>query len=266
MNFGLKEKVVLVTGASRGIGKAIAAAFAAEGSIVILNSRNQQELEQVAQEIQQCGGHALALAADVTNASEAQYLAEQALARFGTIHVLVNNVGGADGFASFEELSDESWINVFNLNVLSTVRLIRAVLPSMRQQHWGRIINISSEAGTQPDPVMPHYNASKAAITNLTKTLSKAYGRDGILVNTVSPGWTRTPLTEEIFATQAKAQGVTLHEFEQAFLRESRPHLALSRAGTPEEVASAVVYLASEAASFITGTNLRVDGGSVTSI
>src|ERR1700730_6307498 len=113
MNLGLKGKVVLVTGASRGIGKAIAAAFAAEGSLVVLNARNQQELERVALEIQQRDGHALAIAADVTNASEAQRLAEQVLERYGTIHVLVNNVGGADGFAPFEELSDEAWINTF---------------------------------------------------------------------------------------------------------------------------------------------------------
>jgi 3-oxoacyl-[acyl-carrier protein] reductase len=265
MNLGLKGKVVLVTGASKGIGKAIAAAFAAEGSSVVLNARHRQELEQAVQEIQQHGGHALALAADLTNASEAQRLAQQAIAHFGTIHVLVNNVGGAS-LIPFEELSDEDWINTFQLNVLSTVRLIRAIVPFMQRQEWGRIINISSEAGTQPDPIMQHYNAAKAAITNLTKSLSKAYARDGILVNTVSPGWTRTPLTEALFALQAQKQGITLQEFEQAFLRESRPHLALSRAGTPEEVANAVVFLASEAASFITGTNLRVDGGSVTSI
>jgi 3-oxoacyl-[acyl-carrier protein] reductase len=266
MNLGLKGKVVLVTGASRGIGKAIAAAFAAEGSLVVLNARNQQELEQVALEIQQRDGHALAIAADVTNASEAQRLAEQALERYGTIHVLVNNVGGADGFAPFEELSDEAWINTFQLNVLSTVRLIRAVLPTMKQQHWGRIINISSEAGTQPDPFLPHYGAAKAAVTNLTKSLSRTYAGDGVLANTVSPGWTWTPLIEQIFLAQAKERGITLEEFKQAFLRESRPHLALRRACTPEEVASAVVFLASEAASFITGTNLHVDGGSITSI
>jgi 3-oxoacyl-[acyl-carrier protein] reductase len=266
MNLGLKEKVVLVTGASKGIGKAIAAAFAAEGSFVILNARNQTELEQVAHELQQRGGQTLALAGDVTKASEALRVAQQAQTHFGTVHVLVNNVGGADGFASFEELSDEEWLKVFELNVLSTVRLIRAVLPSMRQQKWGHIINISSESGIQPDPVMPHYNAAKAAVINLSKSLSKAYARDGILVNTVSPSWIRTPLTEQIFATQAQQQGITLEEYEQAFLQNNRPHMELGRPGTPEEVAAAVVFLASEAASFITGANLRVDGGSVASI
>ncbi len=266
MKLGLKEKVVLVTGASKGIGKAIAAAFAAEGSSVVLNARNQQELEQVVQEIQQRGGRALGIAADVTNASEVQRLAQQALAHLGTVHVLVNNAGGAGSMASFEEVSDEDWINIFNLNVLSTVRLTRAILPSMQQQKWGRIINISSESGIQPDPFMPHYNAAKAAIINLTKSLSKAYARDGILVNTVSPAFIKTPLVEQIFAAQAQEQGITPQEIEQAFLRQNRPHIELARPGTAEEVASAVVYLASEAASFITGTNLRVDGGSVASV
>jgi NAD(P)-dependent dehydrogenase (short-subunit alcohol dehydrogenase family) len=232
----------------------------------VLNARNQQDLEQAVQEIQQRGGSALALAADVTNASEVQRLVQQAIARFGTIHVLVNNAGGAGAFASFEEVSDEDWINVFNLNVLSTVRLTRAILPYMQQQKWGRIINISSESGTQPDPFMPHYNAAKAAITNLTKSLSKAYAKDGILVNTVSPAFIRTPLVEQLFAAQAQQYGITPQEAEQAFLRQNRPHIELGRPGTSEEVASAVVFLASEAASFINGSNLRVDGGSVASI
>jgi 3-oxoacyl-[acyl-carrier protein] reductase len=266
MKLGLKEKVVLVTGASKGIGKAIAAAFAAEGSRVVLNARNQQELEQAAQEIRQSGGSALALAADVTSASEVQRLAQQAVELLGTVHVLVNNAGGAGGFAQFEELSDEDWITVFNLNVLSTVHMTRALLPYMQQQKWGRIINMASESGIQPDPFMPHYNAAKAAVINLTKSLSKAYARDGILVNTVSPAFIQTPLVEQLLAAQAQEQGVTPQKAEQAFLRQNRPHIELGRPGTPEEVASAVVFLASEAASFITGANLRVDGGSVASV
>jgi 3-oxoacyl-[acyl-carrier protein] reductase len=262
MDLGLKEKVVLVTGASRGIGKAIAAAFAAEGSFVVLNARNPQELAQAVEEIQQHDGHALGIAADMTNASEVQHLAQQARDHFGTIHVLVNNVGGANKLAPFEEISDEDWINTFQLNVLSTVRLIRATVPSMQRQHWGRIINISSESGTQPYPMMQHYTAAKAAIANLSKSLSKAYAKDGILVNTVSPALTRTSLVEQIFATQAKAQGITPQEVEQMFVQG----IELGRPGTPEEVASAVVFLASESASFITGANLRVDGGAIATI
>jgi 3-oxoacyl-[acyl-carrier protein] reductase len=266
MDLGLKGKVILVTGASRGIGKAIAVAFANEGSSVILTARHQQDLEQTTQEIQQRGGHVLAIAADVTNVGEVQRLVQQSLAYQGAIHVLVNNVGGADGFAPFEELSDDAWVDAFQRNVLSTVRLMRAILPTMKQQQWGRVINIASEAGMQPDPFLPHYGAAKAAVINVTKSVSRTYAGDGILANTVSPGWTWTPLVEQLFLAQAKERGITLEEFQQAFLHESRPHLAVRRACTPEEVASAVVFLASEAASFITGTNLRVDGGSITTI
>lgn len=266
MNLGLQGKVVLVTGASQGIGKAIAAAFAAEGSRVVLTARHQPALEQAAGEIRQRGGEALALAADLTSASDVQRLALHAVERLGTVHVLVNNAGGVAGSAQFEELSDEDWISLFQLNVLSTVRLTRALLPPMREHHWGRIINIASEAGMQPDPIIAHYNAAKAAVINLTKSLSDAYGREGILVNTVSPGPIRTPLAEQFMATQAKAHGGGPQQAEQAYLREQRPHMVLRRLGTPEEVAAAVVFLASESASFITGANLRVDGGSVASV
>jgi NAD(P)-dependent dehydrogenase (short-subunit alcohol dehydrogenase family) len=113
---------------------------------------------------------------------------------------------------------------------------------------------------------MPHYNAAKAAINNLTKSLSKAYAQDGILVNTVSPAFIKTPLIEQLLAAQAKERGITPQEAEQDFLRQNRPHIELGRAGTPKEVAAAVVFLASETASFINGSNLRVDGGSVASI
>jgi NAD(P)-dependent dehydrogenase (short-subunit alcohol dehydrogenase family) len=264
MDLELQEKVVLVTGASRGIGRAIAEAFAREGSSVILNARNPHELEQVVRSIQRQDDRVIGIAADLTQASEVERLAEQALARFGTIHVLVNNVGGTNKLATFEEATDEDWINAFQLNVLSTVRLIRAIVPAMQKQRWGRIINIASESGTQPYAVMPHYATTKAAIINLSKSLSKAYASDGVLVNSVSPAMTWTPLVEELFTAQASEQGVTLEEYRQAFIRENR--IALDRAARPEEVATAVVYLASEAASFITGTNMRVDGGTIASV
>lgn len=266
MNLGLQEKVVLVTGASKGLGKAIAEAFAAEGSRVALTARNQRELEQVVQEIQPRGGQAIALAADLTNANDVNHLVAETIAHFGTVHVLVNNAGSIGRFAAFEELSDDDWANLFNINLFSAVRITRAVLPAMRKQHWGRIINIASESGIQPDPEMPHYNASKAAMINLTKSLSKAYAKDGILVNTISPAFIKTSLVERMLADQAKAKRITVQQAEEEFLRHNRPHIELGRAGKPEEVAAAVVFLASEAASFITGANLHVDGGSVASV
>lgn len=266
MNLGLQEKVVLVTGASKGLGKAIAEAFAAEGSRVALTARNQQELEQIVQEFQQRGGQAIALAADLTNANAVNHLVAETIAHFGTVHVLVNNAGSIGRFAAFEELSDDDWANLFNVNLFSAVRITRAVLPAMRKQHWGRIINMASESGIQPDPEMPHYNASKAAMINLTKSLSKAYAKDGILVNTISPAFIKTPLVEHMLADQAAIKRITVQQAEEEFLCHNRPHIELGRAGKPEEVAAAVVFLASEAASFITGANLRVDGGSVASV
>jgi NAD(P)-dependent dehydrogenase (short-subunit alcohol dehydrogenase family) len=266
MNLALKEKVVLVTGASKGIGKAIAEAFAAEGSSVALNARNSQDLEEVVTNLQRNGAKALAAPADVTNQQAVQEMVERIASRFGTIDVLVNNAGGIGSFASFEELTDADWQSLFDLNVFSVVRVTRAVLPYMRRQKHGRIINISSESGIQPDPEMPHYNASKAAIINLSKSMSKAFAKDGILVNTVSPAFIRTPLVDEMLASQAKAMGIEVAEAEARFLALKRPHIELHRAGRPEEVAPACVFLASQAASFITGTNVRVDGGSIASI
>jgi NAD(P)-dependent dehydrogenase (short-subunit alcohol dehydrogenase family) len=266
MDLGLKEKVVIVTGASKGIGRAIALAFGAERCHVVACARGQQELERLAEEIRAQGGSALAIAANVTNILDVERLVNETVAGFGTIHILVNNTGGIGSGGAFAELSDEEWLQVFDVNLFSAVKVTRAVLPYMQKQKWGRIINISSESGIQPDPTMPHYNASKAALINLSKSLSKAYARDGILVNTVSPAFVKTPLVEEMLALQAQARGIKAEEMERIFLRENRPHIELGRAGMPEEIAPAVVFLASVQASFINGENLRVDGGSVASI
>lgn len=267
MQLGLKNKVVLVTGASRGIGRAIAEAFAREGARVGMNSRDQDELQRVAGEIRQSTGATVeAFPADLSRSEAAKEMVDKAAVRLGPIQVLVNNVGGVGAFAAFEDLTDDDWTSIFNLNVMSAVRATRAALPYMQMLRWGRIINISSESGTQPDAMMPHYNASKAAMNSLTKSLSKAYARDGILVNAVSPAFILTPLLDEMLTKLAKERGTSRDEAEAQFLAQNRPHIELKRPGTSEEVAAAVVFLASEPASYITGSNLRVDGGSVASI
>jgi 3-oxoacyl-[acyl-carrier protein] reductase len=267
MQLGLKDKVVLVTGASKGIGKAVAEAFAAEGAKVAIAARGAQELENAAREISKStGSEVIGIPADSTKADDIIRMTNAVIQRFGTVHVLVNNAGGVGEFAPFETLTDDDWLNVLNLNVLSAVRAIRAVLPHMQKQKWGRIINISSESGTQPDAFMPHYNASKASLNNLTKSLSKAYAKDGILVNTVSPAFIMTPLVSDLLKKMAAEQGISEGQVTANFLATNRPHIELKRPGASEEVASAVVFLASEQASFITGTNLRVDGGSVASV
>jgi 3-oxoacyl-[acyl-carrier protein] reductase len=269
MELGLKGKVVLVTGSSKGIGRSIAAGFVREGCQVVINARNAKELDAVAAELRKeaaAGGTVLAVASDVSQADGAKRAVEATIARFGTIHVLVNNAGGVGRLASFEELTDEEWLDAFTFNVMSAVRATRVALPYMQKQKWGRIINISSESGVQPDPVMPHYNASKSAMNSLTKSLSKAYGKDNILVNTVSPAFIRTPLLEGLLENQARTRGITVDEAEQAMLREFRPNILLGRAGKSDETAGIVVFLASDQADFITGSNFRVDGGSVASI
>jgi 3-oxoacyl-[acyl-carrier protein] reductase len=267
MELGLKGKVVLVSGASQGIGRAIAEAFAAEGAKIAITARGADELQKAAREIgRHAGSEVMSVVADASKAEDIARMVEQVVQRFGTVHVLVNNAGGIGAFAGFAELTDQDWLDILNLNLMSAVRVTRAVLPHMRRQKWGRIVNISSESGTQPDAAMPHYNASKAAMNNLTKSLSKAYASDGILVNTVSPAFIMTPLVADMLNNIAREQGISPEEAAARFLAQNRPHIELKRPGESEEVASAVVFLASERASFITGSNLRVDGGSVASV
>jgi NAD(P)-dependent dehydrogenase (short-subunit alcohol dehydrogenase family) len=268
VELGLKGKVAVVTGSSKGIGKAIAVELAREGCRVVLTARGEKELEEAAEEVRRTAGvgAVLAVAADVTKASEVEGLIDATIARYGTVDVLVNNAGGTGRRSPFDQLSDEEWFEILDLNLISAVRLTRAVLPYMRRQRWGRIINVASESGTQPSTLKPHYNAAKAALINLTKSLSKACGEHGILVNAVSPATTITPAVEDLMAEEAQRKSIPLDEREAAFVRENKPDIVAGRLARPEETAWVVAFLASEKASFVTGANYRVDGGSVTSV
>ncbi|MDQ0246282.1 NAD(P)-dependent dehydrogenase (short-subunit alcohol dehydrogenase family) [Bacillus fengqiuensis] len=263
MNLGLENKTALVTGGSKGIGKAIAIALAAEGANVIICGRGEEALNEAKLEIEQNGGNVLAVQADLSKNEDVEKLVASAIERYQTIDILVNNAGIASGFDDFESLEIEDWQRLFDINLFGTVRVTKAVIPYMKRAGYGRIINISSESGLQPDPFMPHYNASKAALINFTKSLSKAYAAQGILVNTVSPAFILTPMLEDLLKDNAEKQNISYDEAVQQFLKENRPHVEVKRPGSVEEVASAVVYLASSQSSFINGVNLRVDGGSV---
>jgi NAD(P)-dependent dehydrogenase (short-subunit alcohol dehydrogenase family) len=266
MHLGLKDKNVLITGSSRGIGRAIAIAFAHEGANVAICARGKERLTELENIINNMNSKVLAVVADLTKIEDIKKVAIMALEHFGHIDILVNNVGGTELYRKFEELNDEDWLEAFNLNFFSAVRMTREIIPSMKKQRWGRIINIASESGIQPDPFMPDYNAAKAALINFTKSLSKAYGHYNILINSVSPAITNTELIEDIFQKEAEIKKTTVDKIMTDFLTHVRPNIALGRPAMPEEIAAVVVFLASEKATFITGSNIRVDGGSISSI
>jgi 3-oxoacyl-[acyl-carrier protein] reductase len=263
----LTGKIALVTGASKGIGAAAAMSLSEARAKVAICARDVAELERTAAEIENKTGHrVLPVPADVTAPADIERLVQEVQRSLGGIDILVNNAGSAGRMGPFEEIPAEDYGPLYELNVVSMVRLVKAVLPVMKAKKWGRIINISSENGLQPDPDMTPYNLTKAAIINLSKSLSRSLGGYNILVNTVSPAFIYTPLVADMLKDIAGRTGRTEEQALQDFLEQKRPHIELKRAGRIEEVGAAIAFLASEQASFITGTNLRVDGGSVASI
>jgi 3-oxoacyl-[acyl-carrier protein] reductase len=267
MTISLSGKTALVTGGSKGIGAAAALALSEARAKVAICARNAEELRRTAADIENRTGHrVVAIPADVSLQVDVDRLTSEVEAALGGIDILVNNAGGIGQIGSFEDISADLYTALYAVNVVSMVRMVKAVLPVMKAKKWGRIINISSENGLQPDPDMTPYNLTKAAIINFSKSLSKSLGKHNILVNTVSPAFIYTPLVKEMLQGIADRDHVTPPQALERFLAEKRPHIELKRAGGIEEVGSAIVFLASDAASFITGTNLRVDGGSVASI
>ena len=257
MDLGLKGKVVLVTGASRGIGRAIALAFAAEGCRLALASRTPEALAAVAQEVEALGAEAHHWVTDITDPEQIEALVKSAYREWGRIDILVNNAGGALAKA-FEEVSDEEWEGIVNLNLYSTIRVSRAVLPAMKGQGGGQIINISALSGRVPRVGQIASNAAKAALINFTESLAAEVARHRIRVNAVCPAAVLTTRWQERVARYGKEQDLP---FEQAMTELAGKSIPLGRFGRPEEVASAVVFLASERAGFITGVSIFVDGG-----
>ena len=267
MELGLEGKVALVTGGSKGVGRGVADALAAEGCHVCICSRNEEEVRRAAGEIQVAGdGRVLGVVADLTEGADRGRLVDETMEEFGAIDILVNNAGTAGGGGTLEDTSLEAWRSLFELNLFAAVDLVRRVVPGMRERGWGRIVNISSENGTQPYPDMISYSASKGALDNFSKALSKQYATDGILVNTVSPAFIETPLVSAMMEQAAQEQGISTEDAVVQFLENNRPHIELGRPGHIDEVGPLVAFLASEKASFINGSNYRVDGGSVAAV
>jgi NAD(P)-dependent dehydrogenase (short-subunit alcohol dehydrogenase family) len=267
MELGLSGKTAVVSGASKGIGAAIAAELCREGCQVAILARDVNGLNAVAREISgDEPDRVLPVRCDVLSRPDVDAAISSVMARYGGVDILVNNAGGARGIRAFEDVSDEDWIWTFELNVMSAVRLTRAVLPLMIAKKWGRIINISSESAVQPDATMPDYNSAKGALNTFTKSLSKSHACHGILANVVAPAFMESEALRSFVAKTAADQGTDIKTAEQYLLKTFRPHIEVGRMGRAEEAAAAVAFLASDRASFINCCVLRVDGGSVTSI
>ncbi len=257
MDLGLKNRVALVAASSQGIGLATAETFAAEGCRVAMCARNAQALQSAAEKIRsQHKVEVLAEACDVSDASAVSRFVSEVVDKFGAVDICVTNAGGppAKGFLS---TSLDDWNSAVAANFLSTVYFAREVIPHMQRQRWGRIITVTSLTTKQPLADLVLSNAVRAAVVGLVKSLANEFGKDGILVNNVGPGFTATDRLRELAAAQASS----LRKNESEILDRWAADAPLRRLGEPREIAETIVWLASERASYITGQTLLVDGG-----
>jgi 3-oxoacyl-[acyl-carrier protein] reductase len=253
VNLGLGDKVALVCGASRGLGRAIAAELVAEGAAVAVCSRDAERLAAAASEL---GPEVLAVPADLAAPGEPTRAVEAAVERFGKVDVLVANTGGPPA-GTHDTLTLEDWDAATTLLLRSTVELAAAVLPGMKERGWGRVLIVTSVAVKQPVDNLILSNSLRAAVTGFAKTLAREVATDGITVNTILPGYTATERVTELNRANAEREGVEPEEI-QARLEASIP---LGRLAEPEEFAALAAFLASERASYITGAAIAVDGG-----
>ena len=246
--FDLTGKSALVTGASRGIGRALALGLARAGADVALSARDEGALEQVRSEVEALGRKAFVLPADVTDADACVRLAEDAITALGSLDVLVNNAGGSSYMGPFTDLRFTGWEKTMRLNVDSIVHLSQPVGRHMIERGRGSVINVASVAGLTATPALAAYGASKAAVISLTKTLALEWGPSGVRVNALCPGWTRTDLNSSLWSDEDLAAQMVAGQ-------------GLKRWADVEEMVGPTVFLASDASSYLTGQTLVVDGG-----
>jgi 2-deoxy-D-gluconate 3-dehydrogenase len=242
--FDLTGKTALITGASRGIGAAIAAAFVAAGAKVAVNSRGAEQLQKTADEV----GAAVVLPGDVTDEETARAVVAGAIDGLGQLDVVVNNVGGNGVMVPFPQLRFPGWTKVMRLNVESAVHVLQAAAPHLLERRTGSVINVASVAGLSATPAMAQYGASKAALISLTRTLAVEWASTGVRVNALCPGWTATDLNRTLWENEEIYAGLTAT-------------IPMGRWAKAEEMAGPAVFLASDASSFMTGQTLVVDGG-----
>lgn len=262
MDFGLKNKVALVAAGSRGLGRAVAEELAAEGASLLVCARDAQTLAETAAAIaENSGAHVLAVPADVTVIDDIKRLVEAGIERFGRIDILVTNAGGPPA-GTFDKLTREQWDEAIKLTLLSAIELARQVLPGMKERRWGRIINITSITVKQPVDGLLLSNSLRAGLTGFARTLANEVAPEGITVNNVLPGYTRTERLEHLVEFMAEKQGISVDDFRGTWEKE----IPMGRLGEPRELAATIAFLASERASYITGTSIQVDGGWIRSL
>jgi 3-oxoacyl-[acyl-carrier protein] reductase len=257
METGLKNRVAIVAASSQGIGRAVAEALASEGCRVAMCARNPQTLEAAAEQIRkQYGAEVFAQPLDVTDPEGVHRFVDTVVAKFGAADICVTNAGGppAKGFLA---ATLEEWDKAIDQNFLSTVYFAREVIPPMQRKHWGRILTVTSVTTKQPVADLVLSNAVRAGVVGLVKSLANEFGKDGILVNNVAPGYTATDRLKNLAKARSAAQGKTEKEVFEAWAADA----SLKRVAEPREIADAIVWLASERASFITGQTILVDGG-----
>ena len=257
MELGLADRVCLVTGSTAGIGLETARILAGEGARVVVTGRDQARVDRAREET----GAALGIATDLSEPAEPARVVAETERVLGRVDCLVNNVGTARQ-VGFEELTEADWEATWQLNVMSYVRAIRAVVPRMRERGSGRIVNVSSTAGKRPSTGMPDYSVAKAAVLSLSRLLADLYAKDGILCNAVTPGPTASPawLAPGGLADQAAERGGKDRDEVLKGVGAGRP---LGRLAEPEEIAAVIVFLCSNRADYVTGAAWSVDGGTV---
>lgn len=266
MDLEIKGRTAVITGGDSGIGFATAKFLANEGVNIVLSDKSGDDLKNAVEQVREQvkGDNSVIMqAADVTKYDEMEKLASVAIEKFGSIDILVHCAGIRGAAGDFLKLSDDDWMKSIDVDLMGAVRACRAVLPQMMEQKWGRIVLIASENALQPYEEESPYNACKAGVINLTKCLSKAYSTNGVMINCVSPAYIATPMTDKMMEELAEKRDSTKSQAIEWFLKNKRPNIVVDRRGRADEVASVIAFLCSEHASYITGSNYRVDGGSV---
>ncbi|PZE88232.1 SDR family NAD(P)-dependent oxidoreductase [Curtobacterium sp. MCBD17_008] len=266
MDLGIQGKTALVFGGDSGIGWNTARILLAEGATVVVTDIDQSRLDTSADQLEAPHGKLHAFAADVRSADSLAALHAEVRDAVGEIDILVQSSGVTGAQGMFHEIDEAGWQETLDIDLMGPVRITREFISDLRNGGWGRIVYLVSEDARQPyDDELP-YCAAKAGVLSFAKGLSRSYAQEGLLVNTVSPAFIHTPMTDAMMDKRSKQLGTSFDEAISSFLDEERPYMELKRRGEPEEVANVVAFLCSELASFVNGADYRVDSGSVAAI